>query len=56
MSASTAVIIGEVLVGILQILSARAKAAGLSAEETKKMIDEAIKKFKDKDPNDLPDV
>lgn len=53
---STAVIIVEILVGILHILSARAQAAGLSEEETKKALEEAYKKFKEKDPNNLPDV
>jgi len=53
---SIAVLIGEILVGVLQILSLRAQAAGLSAEETKKALDKAYEEFKKKDPNDLPDV
>lgn len=53
---STVIIIGEILAGIIQILSARAIASGAKAEEVNQMIDEAVAKAKQNDPNNLPDV
>lgn len=51
-----AIIIGEILVGIIQLFAIKAKVAGMTAEQVNKMIDEAVAKVKASKPEDLPDV
>lgn len=56
MASTSSIIIGEVLLLIIQTLSARAIAAGASAEEVKKLLIEAADAVRDTDPDNLPDV
>lgn len=51
---STAIIIGEVLVGIITIIAERAKAAGMTDEQVKDMLFDAMAKVLDSKPEDLP--
>jgi len=52
----SAVLIGEILVSILQVIQFRARAAGLADEEVNKLLDDAMARVKASDANDLPDV
>lgn len=54
--AGEAVIIGEILVGIIQLIALRAKLAGMTDEQVNKMIDEAVARIKASKPEDLPNV
>jgi len=50
------VIIGEVLAGILSIIIARYKAAGVSEAEIDAAVMRALARAKETKPEDLPDV
>lgn len=51
---STAIIIGEVLVGVITIIAERAKAAGMTEEQVRDMLFDAMGKVLDSKPEDLP--
>lgn len=50
-----AVIVGEIISGILMLLREKAIAAGVKAEEVDRMIAEAAIKARQSRPEDLPD-
>jgi hypothetical protein len=54
MSSAAAVIIGEVLVGVIQIIAERAKAAGMTAEQVREVLADSYQKVLDTKPEDLP--
>lgn len=51
-----AVIIAEIVVGVLQLCTKYLAAAGVKAEEINRMLDESIAKVRATDPVNLPDV
>jgi hypothetical protein len=49
-----AVIIAEIVVGVLQVFTKYLHAAGVKAEEIEKLLDESIAKVKATKPENLP--
>lgn len=56
MSASAAIIAGEIIVAVIAGVSEYLRAAGVEATEIKRVIDESVERVKKKDPNLLPPV
>lgn len=56
MSGSAGIIIGEALVFVIQAIAEKAKAAGLTDEQVRDMLFDAMGQVLDTKPEDLPTV
>jgi len=55
MPSAEAVVLGEVLVGVLAVFREKAIAAGVAADEVERMIADSVAKVQATKPEDLPD-